>query len=418
MNGDAHAEEIRRLEKEIAKLQRKLANSEQSRAQLELHLDKSNSLFKANILELDAAKRLAEDATKLKDKFVALVSHDLRSPFGAIIGFLDMLLSDPGMDGGLRNSLLARIRRSSGALLDLIDGLLNISRLKTGSMHASKTALMARSMTEDMFARVAPQAEQKGVALVNDVPSDMRLLADRHLFHELLANLISNAVKFSSKGGVITIFSPKPGAISVKDNGAGIKPEILPNLFRSDIKTSGVGTAGERGTGLGLPYCHDIVKAHGGELAVESELGKGSVFHVTLPSYDRVILLVDDQEAHRNIMKTQINTFLKAGYIEAENGVEALEAMKGFVPDLIVTDIEMAGMNGYDLIKNVRGGSAYAHAPILAVSSFQSSPGDMDKVKQKALNLGANDFAQKPLAADEFVPLVKKLLGYSKSGSG
>lgn len=417
MSEDTQANEIRRLEKELAKLQRKLANSEQSRERLELHLDKNNSLFKANILELDAAKRLAEDATKLKDKFVALVSHDLRSPFGAIIGFLDMLLDDPDMEGELRNSLLTRIRRSAGALLDLIDGLLNISRLKTGSMRPIKSALMARSMTDDMFARVAPQAEQKGVALVNDIPSDMRLLADRHLFHELLANLISNAVKFSGKGGVITVFSPKPGAISVKDNGAGIKSEILPNLFRSDIKTTTVGTAGERGTGLGLPYCHDIVKAHGGELTVESELGKGSVFHVTLPPYDRVILLVDDQEAHRNIMKTQISAFLRAEYIEAENGIEALEAMTGLLPDLIVTDIEMAGMNGYDLIRKVRAKWPNSKIPIMAVSSFQSSPGEAGEVKEKAMSIGADDFVQKPLVADEFIPLVKKLLGHGKSGS-
>lgn len=365
---------------------------------------------------LHAAKDKAEAATKLKDKFVGLVSHDLRSPLGSIIGFLDIVRDDPEMDAGMRDSIMTRIRRSAGALLNLIDGLLNLNRLKTGSIRPSKSPLAARPMVDEIFTRTAPQAEQKGVSLLNDTPAGMRLMADTHLFHELLANLVSNAIKFTGKGKTITVFSPRPNVISVKDDGTGIKPEILPNLFRSDIKTTTVGTAGERGTGLGLPYCYDIVNAHGGELTVESELGKGSVFHVTLPLYDRVILLVDDQEAHRNIMKEQMNTFLKAEYIEAENGVQALDALAGLVPDLIVTDIEMAEMNGYDLIRNIRAMGPNGNTPILAVSSFQSSPGEADEVKQKAMSFGANDFAQKPLVAEEFIPCVKKLLGSSKSG--
>ncbi|MDH4184471.1 MAG: PAS domain-containing sensor histidine kinase [Nitrospinota bacterium] len=234
---------------------------------------------------LRAAKIQAEEATELKDQFVSLVSHDLRSPLGSIQGLLRLLRGQWSQRGEKGPEIIDKVIGASDMMVTMVDQLLDISRLKTGKIVPQKERFSARNFLDDCTESVSYLAEKKGIVITNDVSREMFVEADRALLAEVVNNLLSNAVKFCSAGQRITLLSPedKPGALAVRDNGTGMDDYTRNNIFKHEVKTTTVGTAGEKGTGLGLPYCHDIMKAHGGSLTVESEKGKGTTFYITLP---------------------------------------------------------------------------------------------------------------------------------------
>ncbi|MDH5718774.1 MAG: hybrid sensor histidine kinase/response regulator [Spirochaetia bacterium] len=387
----------------------------QQRKNIELEWQARKKLLEINT-ELDKARISAHEANKLKDKFFALISHDMRSPMGGIIGFLDYLKENPNLSKASRNTIINDLRDASGAIFKLIETLVKISQIKSGSIHPKKLFINARELANEVFKRLKPQAEAKKISLKNNLPSNLSIFVDESLFCELLSNLISNAIKFSFRKGVVSVFSSKKNCISVKDNGIGVLPEFLPNLFNHEIKTTSLGSAGEKGTGLGLPYCRDIIYAHGGEISVNSIVNKETIFQITLPEFDKIILLIDDQEAHRNIMKEAINsTGIKVEFVEAENGLEALQLIKKIVPNLIITDIEMPKINGYEFISKVRKRKRLMKIPILASSSYHSSKGESETVRDKSLKCGASAFIEKPVEYKKFVSIVKKLMSEKQS---
>ncbi len=234
--------------------------------------------------ELRKAKETAEEATKLKDKFVALVAHDLRSPLSTQLGLIGLLEVRHNFSEGEKD-LVKRIKKNSKFLLNMIDRLLDIGRLHTGKIKPvfKRIDLWANIQTIVIYLRHS--AEEKGINLLNEIPKRTEIHADWDLFAEVLQNLLTNAVKFCSKGDCIKIFLPedKENTIAVQDTGTGISKNRLSSIFKYEETTSTVGTGGEKGTGLGLPICKDIIEAHGGNIWVESEEGKGSVFYIHLP---------------------------------------------------------------------------------------------------------------------------------------
>ena len=233
---------------------------------------------------LKAAKLKAEAATKLKDQFVSLVSHDLRSPLGSIQGLVRLLRGQWSQEGKKGPEIIEKVIKATDMMVTMVDQLLDISRLQTGKITPRLERFSARNFMDDLMEDFDFLASEKGVALVNELPQEMFLNADRALLGEVARNLFSNAVKFCSDGNRVVVYNPqgRPGVIAVKDDGVGMDGFILENIFKHEVKTTSDGTAGEKGTGLGLPYCHSIMKAHGGDLTVESEKGKGSVFYVAL----------------------------------------------------------------------------------------------------------------------------------------
>ncbi|MBI4827344.1 MAG: PAS domain S-box protein [Nitrospinae bacterium] len=233
------------------------------------------------------ARQQAEAATKLKDKFVSLVAHDLRSPLSSVTGLLKAAMNDPAVRGSVRLSeILGMVAQSGDNMLTFIDDLLNISRLQTGSITCRPMTFNARGLAMESLNILSHLAETKGLTLRNEVPEGISIHADLTLIGEALRNLISNAIKFTPKGGVVTVGAEESNShvtLAVRDTGVGVEPSLSGNLFSHEVRTSTRGTMGERGTGLGLPYSSDIVTAHGGELSFESEPGKGSVFRITLP---------------------------------------------------------------------------------------------------------------------------------------
>ncbi|MDH5639129.1 MAG: PAS domain S-box protein, partial [Nitrospinota bacterium] len=234
---------------------------------------------------LKAAKLRAEAATELKDQFVSLVSHDLRSPLGSIQGLTRLLRGQWSDRGEKGPEIIEKVIKATDMMVTMVDQLLDISRLQTGKIIPQIESFSASNFVDDLMENIDFLAREKEVALVNELPQDMFVSADRGLLVEVIRNLLSNAVKFCAEGNRVVVYNPegRPGVLAVKDDGVGMDEFALENVFKHEVKTTSEGTAGEKGTGLGLPYCHDIMKAHGGDLTVESEEGKGTVFYVVLP---------------------------------------------------------------------------------------------------------------------------------------
>ncbi len=235
--------------------------------------------------ELREAKEQAEEATRLKDKFVSLVSHDLRSPLTGLQLILKMTRKEISAIHlvDLENFIdigLDSIKRMLGLISDLLD----TGRFLTGKIMPRIVPVEVGAMVREEIEAFAPMALSKGVELSAAIPENTVMHADTMLLREVLHNVISNAVKFCRKGDSVNVYLPegKRDTIAVADTGIGIPPALQANIFKYEEKTNRAGTAGEIGTGFGLPLSHDIMKAHGGGLHVESEAGKGSTFYIVL----------------------------------------------------------------------------------------------------------------------------------------
>lgn len=350
------------------------------------------------------AKERAENATKVKDKFVSLVSHDLRGPLTIAAGYLKLLLEDRAstMDRPTRE-ILKTLLDGNREMANLIDELLNASRLKSGRFMLYASFVPLHPLAMKAAEAVALVAKAKGVAVVNNVPEDVRVYVDEPLLYQALLNLLTNAVKFTRAGGSATIgFTPgDPSVIAITDTGVGITAIAMETLFDYETKTSTIGTGGEAGTGLGLPLCRDIVKAHGGDIRVESAVGRGSVFSMLIPMPSPVVLVVDDDP---NALEL-VSDVLRKSKIKVEiaaTGVEAIGKITERPPHLFIVDLFMPDMDGFALIKALKSAPAWRAIPVIALT------GAAIEERDRAMALGADAFLTKQELLAELPPLIRK----------
>lgn len=234
--------------------------------------------------KLRKARDEAERANCLKDKFIALVSHDLKSPINGIMGSLQLIQINQECTK-ISNDLISLGIGSCKEMINLIDEILNLSKIKNGRVCLELTCFSTHEAANLVIEKNACEANKKGVELINEIDQNIKINADHGLLSEVIHNLISNAIKFCAKGDKIWIKSTleESTLITVTDTGVGIHTERLDTLFQYEEYTSTSGTSGEKGTGLGLPLAKDIIEAHGGHLLVESTLGQGSTFSIKLP---------------------------------------------------------------------------------------------------------------------------------------
>lgn len=235
---------------------------------------------------LNEARKQAEFATNTKDKFVALVAHDLKSPFLSILSMLKRILRKETFTHEVHALFLENIIKNGHLMLEMIDNLLAIDRLQTGRMNPELSFFDVGEMVGEVLNNFQHLAKEKKLTLKSTVPPGVEIYADKYLYFVVLNNLVSNAVKFSLAGGRVTVFcihDDRIFSLGVKDTGRGIDENMLADLFKADVRTTMPGTDGEKGTGLGLIFCQDIIKAHGGTIRVESTLSKGTIFYVDLP---------------------------------------------------------------------------------------------------------------------------------------
>lgn len=239
---------------------------------------------------LQEARRQAEKGMGMRSRLVALVAHDLKSPFYSMTQMLKRILEREHFDYEIHRQFLENIVINGQRMLQMIDNLLSMDRLETGTVKLDKSFFNVHQMAREVIQNFINQAFDKAIRMTNSIPPRVEVYADRHLYFVVMNNLVSNAIKFSQRGGHVDIFLPdpeRPMSVAVQDDGEGMSSDYVENLFRSDIKTTSTGTRGETGSGLGLLFCNGIIEAHHGWLKVDSAKGVGTTFIVELPECSR-----------------------------------------------------------------------------------------------------------------------------------
>jgi len=346
------------------------------------------------------AAAIAEDHAQAKTRFLAMMSHELRTPLNAVIGFAEFM-ADPSLDEVKRREYIDGILVSSNALLDLINDILDLSKLEAGAMGMRSGACDIASLLRELPAIFGYRVRRHGVKLRIDAPSPEQLpiveLAQQGV-RQILINLVGNAAKFTEQGEII-IRARWDAAIcnlhlEVSDTGCGISQEKMDHLFDpfiQDIRSRMQSSAGEiTGTGLGLPIVKRMVDNAGGTVSVTSELGKGTTFVIDIPnlvvvqnismaprSAERTIrevmpervLVVDDMTMNRKILGIHLGNMKIKEVRYAEDGEKAIEVMKEWVPDLVLTDMWMPKMDGTQLAEAMRKDRRLAEIPVVAVTA-------------------------------------------------
>lgn len=348
---------------------------------------------------LQLAKEQAEAANQAKSRYLTGISHELRSPLNAVLGYAQLLEKDPGMPAH-RKDALGVIRRSSEHLADLIEGLLDISKIEAGRFDLHKDQVRLPALMDQLVNMFRLQAEAKGLQFIyecNDrLPEFIR--TDEKRLRQILINLLSNAIKYTEVGSVIfkLRYRSQVAEFTVKDTGEGIASENLEKIFRPFERVRRPGSTAT-GTGLGLTITRLLTEIMGGDIAVTSSPGEGSTFKASLmlPSISsllaepvhqpaqtiygyqgktKTIMLVDDEQTHRQLMRTLLMP-LGFSIIEVDNPLHVLETLKTQInlnnrPDLIMLDVSMPSLNGWELAKLLR--DANYTSPIIMISADAS----------------------------------------------
>ena len=391
---------------------------------------KMSELIKAN-QELTLTERaLKENESRLvqlnidKDRFISILGHDLRSPFSGLLGLSELLRGNIRKFDIDEIEVFANYINSSAQITyNLLENLLIWGRSQSGRIPFNPQRINFTEVCKDVIQLFNSSIIAKNITVNHSLTEDITVFADVEMFKTIMRNIVSNAIKFSNKNGVINIFTERTKSsltISVMDNGVGIKPENLPKLFDiSQIHTT-VGTAEEEGTGLGLLICKEFVEKHGGKIAVESMVGEGSRFYFTLPyepeqekiqpappeSTDNQIknlkiLIADDDKASRLILALTLKTYSNE-IIYAKNGLEAvMEFQNNPDIDLILMDIKMPEIDGYEATRQIR---VFNKDVIIIVQTAFS----LTYEREKAFEAGCNDFISKPIDKAKLFELMKK----------
>ena len=347
--------------------------------------------------ELEDALERAHAAEKARNMFFSIVSHDIRTPLNAILGYSELL--EFGIsDKAEREGALKAIRSSGTTLLQLVNDVLDISKIDSGELVLRPRPMRLSGLVDEVFASFGIAAAKKGIALENMTGSVPTVLLDGHRFRQILFNLVGNAVKFTD-GGKVSVAASCSGSgieVFVSDTGCGIPSGLRERIFDPFVQAQDPSHSADRagGTGLGLSICKRLVEAMGGSLDVESELGKGSTFRVRMPGVvasepipssepkapavprrlPRRVLVVDDSSINRDVL-TQLLAHAGVGEIvQAGDGVEALATLDealadGHEFDFVLTDLWMPNKNGIELVGALREDDRFRRIPVFAVTA-------------------------------------------------
>ncbi len=258
-----------------------------SRVSTHLELKKSRDLIIAQNQQLAEQNRQLQELNATKDKFFSIVAHDLKNPFSTLVtlsGILKDGLGNYGVDQIEKYAQM--IYQTSERGYNLLENLLEWSRSQTGSIRFHPESVKLKEIVTKSLNVLENHAKNKHISIHSEIPEDMLAFVDVKMLATIIRNLVSNAIKFTERGGNVNIGAKDTGeqiAITVSDTGVGITEEHMKKLFRIDTYLSTAGTTGEKGTGLGLTLCKEFIEKHGGKIWVKSEVGKGSHFTFTLP---------------------------------------------------------------------------------------------------------------------------------------
>jgi PAS domain S-box-containing protein len=397
-----------------------------------------DQLLKDKNIELESAKSLAEKANLAKSEFLSSMSHELRSPLNAILGFAQLMESDTHPPTPVQTQSISQILQAGWHLLKLIDEILDLAKVESGQVPLSPEPVSLAEIMLECQGMIEPQAQECDVQLIFpyfNIPSFVK--ADRTRVKQVLLNLLSNAVKYNIKGGTVevTCTEDTPGCIrvSVSDTGSGMTPQQLEQLFQA-FNRLGQEAGGVEGTGIGLVVAKRLIELMGGEIGVESTVGKGSVFWFELPSVGEPSILMDEEDekvmvqpqVHRGV---GLHTLL---YVEdnpanlilvekiiarhpdihlltAVDGKSGIAIARGSQPDVILMDINLPDINGFEAFKILHSDPETTHIPVLALSA-NAMPRDI----KKGLDAGFFRYITKPIKVTEFMDALDTAMEFAE----
>jgi signal transduction histidine kinase/ActR/RegA family two-component response regulator len=390
------------------------------------------------LLELHAARDEAERANRLKDEFLATLSHELRTPLNAILGWIAMLRHQQIEPQRIEHALRV-IERNAHAQAQLVNDVLDVSRMVTGRLNLVRKSLHTEEVIRNAVDSVRPSAVARRIGIETELPDDLPpIFGDAERLQQVFWNLLSNAVKFTPERGRVTVRAARGQShieVSVADTGVGLTAEFLPYAFERFRQGDQSFTRAHGGLGVGLAIVKLLVEMHGGEVSAESPgIGQGATFHVRLPVQGlaadsdvvasaqglepeiapwadvnfagRLILVVDDDVSTRELL-TVLLTRCQARVVAAASARTAVETLQREVPALVVADIGMPGEDGLSLMRRIRalpadrGGTV----PSLALSAYARA---QDKLQ--AREAGFDGFLTKPAVPADVIEALQRLL--------
>ncbi|MBP1582941.1 MAG: response regulator, partial [Victivallales bacterium] len=363
-------------------------------------------------------------AEKARSMFFSIVSHDIRTPLNAIIGYSQLLRKGIGDPKELDEALQA-IEESGTTLLELVNDVLDLAKMDSGQMVLHTEPVRLGKLTDDVFATFRLVASQKGIKLINSTADVPTVLLDAHRFRQILFNLIGNAIKFTAQGSVTVSasYADTNLEVAVSDTGCGIPADMQARIFDPFFQIHDPSHTAARvmGSGLGLSICQRLVEAMGGEISVESEVGKGSTFKahlsgivvaetknelavVSKPTVDRSklpkhVLVVDDSAVNRAVLTALLKQMGVTAIDQARDGGEALAKLDSAINeahpyDFVFSDLWMPNVNGMEMIEKLRKDSRFANLPVFVLTADT----EFDNDERAALFTGT---LLKPLTYDK-----------------
>jgi signal transduction histidine kinase/CheY-like chemotaxis protein len=407
--------------------------------------------------ETTAAKAAAEEANEAKGAFLSTVSHELRTPLTSVLGFAKIIkkrLTDrifpslPKEDARIQKTVnqisdnLDVVVSEGERLTKLVNDVLDLAKIEAGKVEWNMDAVHMPAILDRAIASTASLFEQKDLHLEKEIANDLPSFSgDEDKLIQVVVNLLSNAVKFTDDGEVTCRAWQEKGEIrvSVSDTGIGIPAEDLESVFEKFKQVGDTLTDKPQGTGLGLPICKEIIEYHHGRIWAESHLGKGSTFFFAIPvhpgevpnapkamklddivsrlrkrfaathptnGHERTILVVDDDTPIRSLLNQELS---EVGYKveEASNGKEALEMVREHKPDLILLDVMMPEMNGFDLAAILKNDPETMEIPIIILSIIRD--------RERGYKIGVDRYMTKPIDTESLLLEIDHLLGQGKS---
>ncbi len=386
---------------------------------------------------LESARSAADKANLAKSDFLSSMSHELRTPLNAVLGFAQVMESGTPPPTPSQKRSLDQILKAGWYLLELINEILDLARIEAGRLALSREPVSLDEVMLECQAMIEPQARLRSIGMhFPRFDTPCFVLADRTRLKQVLINLFFNAIKYNKPDGTVMVdcvaAPPESVRISVRDSGAGLAPEKLTQLFEP-FNRLGKEAGAEEGTGIGLVVAKRLVELMGGTIGVDSTVGAGSVFWVELtlcapPRFvdaeaesvrlfrppvtaavaARTLLYVEDNPANLRLVEELVARRPDLRLLSAADGILGIELAREFMPEVILMDINLPGINGVEVMKILRTDPATAHIPIMAISA-NAMPGDV----RKGLEAGFFRYLTKPIVVNEFMDALGVALEFS-----